>query len=40
MESAGVPTARAVICTTLEDALSAVDEFGAPVVIKASLNSE
>jgi phosphoribosylamine--glycine ligase len=36
MESAGVATARAVICTTLHDALSAVDDFGAPVVIKAS----
>lgn len=36
MESAGVPTARAVVCTTLDDALSAVDRFGAPVVIKAS----
>ena len=36
MESAGVPTARAVICNTLEDALRAVDQFGAPVVIKAS----
>ena len=36
MESAGVPTARAMICTTLGEALSAVAEFGAPVVIKAS----
>src|SRR5206468_3554723 len=36
MESAGVPTARAVICTTLDEARSAVDQFGAPVVIKAS----
>jgi phosphoribosylamine---glycine ligase len=36
METAGVPTAGAVICTTLEDALAAIDSFGAPVVIKAS----
>jgi phosphoribosylamine---glycine ligase len=36
MESAGIPTARAIVCTTLDDALSAVDQFGAPVVIKAS----
>jgi phosphoribosylamine--glycine ligase len=36
MERAGVPTARAVICTTLEEAARAVEDFGAPVVIKAS----
>lgn len=36
MERACVPTARAVICTTVEDAIRAVDDFGAPVVIKAS----
>jgi phosphoribosylamine--glycine ligase len=36
MESAGVPTAQAIVCTTLDDALRAVDHFGAPVVIKAS----
>ncbi len=36
MESAGVPTARAMICSTMEDALSALDHFGAPVVVKAS----
>ena len=27
MESAGVPTARAIVCTTLDDALSAVDRL-------------
>ena len=36
MTRGGVPTARAVICKTLDEALSAIDEFGAPVVIKAS----
>jgi phosphoribosylamine--glycine ligase len=36
MERGGVPTAGAVICTTLAEALSAIDQFGAPVVIKAS----
>lgn len=36
MERGGVPTARAVICQTLDQALAAIDEFGAPVVIKAS----
>jgi phosphoribosylamine--glycine ligase len=36
MERGGVPTARAIICTTLAEALSAIDDFGAPVVIKAS----
>jgi phosphoribosylamine--glycine ligase len=36
MERYGVPTARATICNTLDEALSAIDSFGAPVVIKAS----
>jgi phosphoribosylamine---glycine ligase len=36
MGRAGVPTARAVICTTLDEALGAIEQFGAPVVIKAS----
>jgi phosphoribosylamine---glycine ligase len=36
MERGGVPTARAVICTSLDEALAAIDAFGAPVVIKAS----
>ena len=36
MERCGVPTARATICTTLDEALDAIDAFGAPVVIKAS----
>ncbi|HET9423817.1 MAG TPA: phosphoribosylamine--glycine ligase [Gemmatimonadaceae bacterium] len=36
MERAGVPTARAVICTALDEALEAIEHFGAPVVIKAS----
>jgi phosphoribosylamine--glycine ligase len=36
MERAGVPTARAVICSTVDEALAAIDAFGAPVVIKAS----
>lgn len=36
MARAGVPTARAVICTNLREALDAVDDFGTPVVIKAS----
>jgi phosphoribosylamine---glycine ligase len=36
MESAGVPTAAAVICTTVEEAMSALDRFGVPVVVKAS----
>ena len=35
MERHGVPTARARICTTAEDADAAVAAFGAPVVIKA-----
>jgi phosphoribosylamine--glycine ligase len=36
MERAGVPTARATICDNVEAALRAVDDFGVPVVIKAS----
>lgn len=36
MERCGVPTARATICSTLDEALTAIDAFGAPVVIKAS----
>jgi len=36
MERGGVPTARAVICKTLDEALDAIEAFGAPVVIKAS----
>jgi phosphoribosylamine--glycine ligase len=36
MESAGVPTARATICQSLDEALAALESYGAPVVIKAS----
>jgi phosphoribosylamine--glycine ligase len=36
MERSRVPTARAMICGTLDEALRAIDHFGAPVVIKAS----
>ena len=36
MIDAGVPTARAVACDNTSDAYRAIDEFGAPVVIKAS----
>jgi phosphoribosylamine--glycine ligase len=36
MERAGVPTARATICNSLDEALNAIDQYGAPVVIKAS----
>jgi phosphoribosylamine--glycine ligase len=35
MERHGIPTARARICTTAEEADAAVAAFGAPVVIKA-----
>lgn len=35
MERHGVPTARARICRTAEEAEAAVAEFGAPVVVKA-----
>ena len=36
MREAGVPTARAIMCTDPDKAKKAVREFGAPVVIKAS----
>lgn len=36
MLDAGVPTARARTCNSLEDARRAIDELGAPVVVKAS----
>ncbi|MEO7647864.1 MAG: phosphoribosylamine--glycine ligase, partial [Gemmatimonadaceae bacterium] len=36
MSEAGVPTARAIVTTGIEEAKRAVAEFGAPVVIKAS----
>ena len=35
MAAAGVPTAMARECSTLEDVESAIDEFGAPYVVKA-----
>ncbi len=34
MDAAGVPTARARVCTTSEEAEAALDEFGAPYVVK------
>jgi phosphoribosylamine--glycine ligase len=34
MAAAGVPTARARLCTTPADAATALDEFGAPYVVK------
>jgi phosphoribosylamine---glycine ligase len=34
MTAAGVPTARAIVCTTLEQAAAALDEFGPPHVVK------
>jgi phosphoribosylamine--glycine ligase len=34
MEAAGVPTARAFVCTTPEEAAAALDEFGPPYVVK------
>lgn len=34
MAAAGVPTARSATCTTPDDAASALDEFGAPFVVK------
>jgi phosphoribosylamine---glycine ligase len=34
MEAAGVPTARAFVCTTPEQAAAALDEFGPPYVVK------
>jgi len=36
MMDAGVPTARATTCSTVDEARRAIDEFGAPVVVKAS----
>src|SRR5262245_6910485 len=36
MVEAGVPTARATTCSTIGAARRAIDEFGAPVVVKAS----
>jgi phosphoribosylamine--glycine ligase len=35
MDAAGVPTGRATRATTLEQAAAAIDEYGAPYVIKA-----
>ena len=35
MAAAGVPTARAFVCTTAEEAEAALDEFGPPYVVKA-----
>jgi phosphoribosylamine--glycine ligase len=34
MAAAGVPTAAARVCTTAEEAAAALDEFGAPYVVK------
>ncbi|GAB3707876.1 phosphoribosylamine--glycine ligase [Mariniluteicoccus flavus] len=34
MEAAGVPTARSRTCTTPDEAAAALDEFGAPYVVK------
>ncbi|HEX5089505.1 MAG TPA: phosphoribosylamine--glycine ligase [Nocardioides sp.] len=34
MDAAGVPTARAFVCTTPAEAASALDELGAPYVVK------
>ncbi|MEP9382290.1 phosphoribosylamine--glycine ligase [Nocardioides sp. KR10-350] len=34
MEAAGVPTARSFTCTTPEEAVAALDEFGPPYVVK------
>jgi phosphoribosylamine--glycine ligase len=34
MDAAGVPTARAFVCTTAEEAATALDELGAPYVVK------
>lgn len=34
MAAAGVPTARALVCTTPEEVAAALDEFGAPYVVK------
>ncbi|MBC7723310.1 MAG: phosphoribosylamine--glycine ligase [Burkholderiaceae bacterium] len=35
MDEAGVPTGRAARCGTLAEAIAAIDEFGAPYVVKA-----
>ncbi len=35
MDDAGVPTGRALRAGTLEDAVAAIDEYGAPYVVKA-----
>jgi phosphoribosylamine--glycine ligase len=35
MEAAGVPTGRAVRAETIDDAVRAIDEYGAPYVVKA-----
>ncbi|MCB0906111.1 MAG: ATP-grasp domain-containing protein, partial [Nocardioidaceae bacterium] len=34
MEAAGVPTAAARVCTTVEEAIAALDELGSPYVVK------
>jgi phosphoribosylamine--glycine ligase len=34
MAAAGVPTARSFYCTTVDEALAALDEFGPPYVVK------
>jgi phosphoribosylamine--glycine ligase len=34
MDAAGVPTARAFVCATAEEAAAALDELGAPYVVK------
>ena len=34
-ERYGIPTARATICETLDEAMTGLAEFGAPVVVKA-----
>ena len=34
MDAAGVPTARAFVCSTTEEAAAALDELGAPYVVK------
>jgi phosphoribosylamine--glycine ligase len=34
MDAAGVPTARAFVCTTADEAAAALDELGAPYVVK------
>ncbi|MCT1766426.1 phosphoribosylamine--glycine ligase [Brevibacterium casei] len=35
MEAAGVPTARTVVASTTDEAAAAIDDFGAPYVVKA-----